>query len=88
MQKTLSIVVPCYNEELAIRPFYDEVLRVSKKLKDVELEFVFVDDGSRDRTLAEIQKLRKEDKRVRFVSFSRNFGERSGASGWVGVCKG
>ena len=78
MQKTLSIVVPCYNEELAIRPFYDEVLRVSKKLKDVELEFVFVDDGSRDRTLAEIQKLRKEDKRVRFVSFSRNFGKEAG----------
>lgn len=88
MQKTLSIVAPCYNEELAIRPFYDEVLRVSKKLKDVELEFVFVDDGSRDRTLAEIQKLRKEDKRVRFVSFSRNFGKEAGLLAGLEYAKG
>lgn len=75
MKHTLSIVVPCYNEEKVVRIFYEAVNEAMRELKDVELEFVFVDDGSRDGTLGVMQKLHAKDKRVHFVSFSRNFGK-------------
>ena len=58
MKKLLSIVVPCYNEDLAVPKFYDEVVKVCEEMEKrwvVEFEFVFVDDGSRDRTLAVIE---------------------------------
>ncbi len=78
----LSIIVPCFNEEAAIPYFYDEMSRVlgemTGKWKDFEAEYVFVDDGSKDRTLEEIKALREKDKRVRYVSFSRNFGKEAG----------
>lgn len=75
MRKLISIVVPCYNEELALKSFYDAVNKVSQEMADVNFEFVFVDDGSRDGTMHEIEKLRAKDERVKFVSFSRNFGK-------------
>lgn len=75
MKKLISIVVPCYNEEPALKPFYDAVDKVSREMSSVDLEFVFVDDGSRDGTMREIEKLRAKDERVKFVSFSRNFGK-------------
>lgn len=75
MKKLLSIVVPCYNEEPALQPFYKAVNAVSREMAALDFEFVFVDDGSRDGTLREIEKLRAQDERVKFVSFSRNFGK-------------
>lgn len=72
--KLLSIIVPCYNEEPALQLFYDAIQKVAPDLP-TELEFIFVDDGSRDGTLQKIQQLRAQDHRVRFVSFSRNFGK-------------
>lgn len=75
MKKLLSIVVPCFNEEPALKPFYEVVYKVSREMSEVDFEFVFVDDGSRDGTLKEIEKLREKDERVKFVSFSRNFGK-------------
>ena len=72
--KLLSIVVPCYNEEPALQLFYDAIQKVAPDLP-TELEFIFVDDGSRDGTLQKIQQLHAQDPRVRFVSFSRNFGK-------------
>ena len=75
----LSIVVPCYNEEEAIPIFYRETLKAVEPLKDeLEVEFCFVDDGSRDGTLKSIKKLCEMDERVHFVSFSRNFGKEAG----------
>ena len=74
-KKLLSVVVPCFNEELAILEFYKEIDKVSKKMKDLNFEFIFVNDGSNDNSLAIIKSLRKKDKRVRYVSFSRNFGK-------------
>lgn len=71
----LSLVVPAYNEEEALPIFYDEVMKVEKKLSDVELEFLFVDDGSRDKTLEVLRELNNKDNRVHYVSFSRNFGK-------------
>lgn len=75
MKKLLSIVVPCFNEEPALKSFYEVVDKVSREMSELDFEFVFVDDGSRDGTLKEIEKLREGDKRVKFVSFSRNFGK-------------
>lgn len=71
----LSLVVPAYNEEEALPIFYDEVMKVEKELVDVEIEFLFVDDGSKDKTLEVIRVLNEKDNRVHYVSFSRNFGK-------------
>lgn len=70
----LSIVAPCYNEEEAIPLFYKEFRAVLEKMR-ISYEFIFVDDGSTDGTLAAVKKLREKDKTVHFISFSRNFGQ-------------
>ena len=73
----LSIVVPCYNEEENIPAFYREVRAAAASLPGVETEYLFVDDGSADGTLAAVKKLAAEDRAVRWLSFSRNFGKES-----------
>lgn len=75
MKKKLSVVVSCYNEEEVLPLFYEEMNKISKKMKSIDFEFIFVNDGSRDNTLDVIKKFRSKDKRVRYVSFSRNFGK-------------
>lgn len=72
-----SVIVPCYNEEENVAPFYEELLKHVSFMaeKNIELELLFVDDGSRDRTVQEVKKLREKDERVHLVSFSRNFGK-------------
>lgn len=76
--KKLSIVVPCYNEQEAAPIFYDTVHGMENKLSSVELEFIFVDDGSKDGTLDVLRGLHAKDERVHYVSFSRNFGKEAG----------
>ena len=76
--KKLSIVVPCYNEQEAAPIFYDTVHGMEEKLSSVELEFIFVDDGSKDGTLDVLRGLHAKDERVHYVSFSRNFGKEAG----------
>ena len=77
--KKISIVVPCYNEEESLPLFYEEVNKVTEQMKKkAEFEFVFVNDGSKEKTLEELRKLAKKDKRVRYISFSRNFGKEAG----------
>ncbi len=71
----ISIVVPCYNEQEALGIFYNETCQVIKSMEDVSVQFVFVDDGSSDNTLKVMRKLAKNDKRVKYLSFSRNFGK-------------
>ena len=71
----ISIIVPCYNEEESMPLFYDEICKVSKEFKKVDFEYIFVNDGSRDRTLDIARELASKDKRVRYISFSRNFGK-------------
>ena len=75
--KLLSVVVPCYNEEENIKDFYDELFRNDSFFKDknLEIEVVYVDDGSKDKTVEEVRKLREQDERVHLLSFSRNFGK-------------
>ena len=77
-KEKISIIVPCYNEEEALPIFYKEINRVSKEMKNVDFEFLFINDGSRDKTLDILRDLSKNDKRVRFISFSRNFGKEAG----------
>lgn len=74
----ISIVVPCYNEEKTIPIFYKEMNKVIDKMKKLEFELIFVDDGSSDNTLKVCRELSREDKRVKYVSFSRNFGKEAG----------
>ena len=75
MKKLISVVVPCYNEEQAIPYFYEEIKKVSKKMNYVNFEYIFVNDGSIDKTLKVLKDYSKKDKNVRFISFSRNFGK-------------
>ncbi len=76
-KKLISAIVPCYNEEEAIPFFYEEITRVAGEMTNVDFEFLFVDDGSKDNTLGVLRELAKNDARVRYISFSRNFGKES-----------
>jgi len=75
MNPEISIVIPCFNEEEAIPIFYEETLKVLKTMQLSSFEFVFIDDGSSDRTLEVLKEISAKDKSVHFVSFSRNFGK-------------
>ena len=72
----ISIVVPCYNEEKNINNFYEEMIKTLEKVKEnYSYEIIFVNDGSNDQTEIEVKKVRKTDKNVILISFSRNFGK-------------
>ncbi len=90
MKKTMSIIVPCYNEQESIVLFYNEILNVEKSIKNVIFEIVFIDDGSTDKTLQILRTLAQSDPKVKCVSFSRNFGKEAaifaGLNYCVGVC--
>lgn len=74
----ITIAVPCYNEEPALGLFYEAVSAVAAEMSYVEFEFLFIDDGSRDKTLEKILELSRQDSRVKYISFSRNFGKEAG----------
>lgn len=88
MKKLLSVVVPCYNEEEAIPYFYKEICKVSNQMSEVEFEYIFIDDGSKDKTLELLEEYSKKDKRVRFISFSRNFGKEAAMIAGLEYSKG
>ena len=71
----ITVIVPCYNEQESLPLFYKEIVKVAKKMKKVNFEFLFINDGSKDKTLDILRDLSKKDKRIRYVSFSRNFGK-------------
>ncbi len=79
--KKISVVVPCFNEEESIPLFYEETLKHIKALCNESLisdyEFIFVDDGSSDRTIQCLRDLSDKDSNVHYISFSRNFGKES-----------
>lgn len=74
----ISIIVPCYNEEEALPIFYKEINALSQKMDSIDFEFLFIDDGSYDNTLEILRKIAKKDKRVKYYSFSKNFGKEAG----------
>lgn len=73
----LSVIVPCYNEEENVALFFEELTKNDPFFRDkgLEMEVIYIDDGSKDRTVDEVKKLREKDDRVHLVSFSRNFGK-------------
>ena len=75
MKKKMSIVVPCYNEEEALPLYYEAMKKNEKKMDYVNFEYIFVNDGSKDKTLDILRELAQKDKNVRYISFSRNFGK-------------
>lgn len=74
-KKKISVVVPCYNEEEVLPSFYEEISRVAEKMDFLKWEFNFIDDGSADGTLNIIREFALKDERVKYISFSRNFGK-------------
>ncbi|MCR5730089.1 MAG: glycosyltransferase family 2 protein [Ruminococcus sp.] len=90
--KLLSIVVPCYNEQEVLPMFYDEITKVTdnmaKTYPELEFEYLFINDGSKDNTLNILRTLSERDKRVRYISFSRNFGKESGMYAGLQNAKG
>lgn len=85
--KKLSLIVPCYNEEEALPLFYEEVTKVLKTL-DEDYEIILVNDGSKDKTLAEMEQLAKKDKHIIYLSFSKNFGKESAMYAGLGNATG
>lgn len=77
-KEKISIVVPCYNEAESLPIFFKEITKVAKEMKKVDFEFLFVNDGSKDETLDILRDLANKDDRVRYISFSRNFGKEAG----------
>ena len=84
----LSIVVPVFNEEANLPRFHDEVVRVMQSLGGCDSEFVFVDDGSRDRSFHVLEDLRVRDHRVNALRFPRNFGSHIAIAAGIDYCRG
>ncbi len=73
----VDLIVPCFNEEQVVELFYTETSKVIKDISGYEFSFIFVDDGSRDKTIDILKSLAEKDSRVKYISFSRNFGKES-----------
>lgn len=85
MKSLISVVVPCHNESLGIRHLYEALCN---SLVDNSFELIFVDDGSKDDTLGVICSLAEEDDRVKFISFSRNFGHQKAIKAGIDYAQG
>ena len=91
MSDLISIIVPCYNEQEAIPHFYQAIVDESDNMRKkygVGFEYIFVDDGSKDRTLDMLKKYAERDSRVKYISFSRNFGKEAAMYAGLKASKG
>jgi len=90
--KLVSVVVPCYNEQEVLPMFYDEITKVTDQMSrdypELTFEYLFINDGSKDKTLEILRSLALRDERVRYISFSRNFGKESGMYAGLENAKG
>lgn len=90
--KLVSVVVPCYNEQEVLPMFYDEITKVTDQMAkdhpELTFEYLFINDGSKDNTLEILRSLALKDERVRYISFSRNFGKESGMYAGLENAKG
>lgn len=75
IQKELAVIVPCFNEQAVLPRFYREMSKIAAQLTGLNLNILFIDDGSNDSTLQLIKDIKKNDDRVNYISFSRNFGK-------------
>ena len=84
----VSLMVPCYNEQEALPFLYDALCKVMEECAQYEYELIFVNDGSRDKTLSLLKELAVKDSRVRYISFSRNFGKEAAMYAGLSAAKG
>ena len=84
MKATVTLIVPCYNEEESLPFFYNAVCDVARQLPDYRISLLLVNDGSKDGTLKVMRELAARDERVQYLSFSRNFGKE--AAMYAGFC--
>ena len=87
-KEKISVVVPCYNEQESLPLFYKEINKISNEMETVEFEFMFINDGSKDKTLELLRGFAKKDKRVRYISFSKNYGKEAGMYAGLNNAKG
>ena len=73
--KKITILVPAYNEEESLNALYERISKIMNSMENYEFELLFINDGSKDKTLSMIKELRSKDNRVCYVDFSRNFGK-------------
>ena len=85
--KKVSFIIPCYNEEEVLPLLYQRLNNVSNELKDYECEFIFINDGSKDKTEEIVENLNKNDNRVKLYSFARNFGHQAAVSCGIHRCE-
>lgn len=86
--KTLSIIIPCHNEEENVNLFYSETKKAFNKNNKYKLEFIFINDGSYDNTLIELKKLIENNNDIKIINFSRNFGKESAIYAGLKNCSG
>ena len=90
--KLISVIVPCYNEQEVLPLFYQEIMKISREMQtehpELDFEYLFIDDGSKDLTLQILRELSKKNSRVRYISFSRNFGKEAGIYAGLQGAKG
>ncbi|MBR4009748.1 MAG: glycosyltransferase family 2 protein [Clostridiales bacterium] len=84
----VSLMVPCYNEEEALPYLYDALCKVMDECSKYEYELIFVNDGSRDKTLSVLKNMAEKDSRVHYISFSRNFGKEAAMYAGLDAAKG
>lgn len=81
--KKVSVVIPMYYEEDVAQECYNRVVKVLKSIKDYEYEIVFVNDGSKDKTLEILENISKKDSNIKIISFSRNFGHQAAVTAGI-----
>ena len=86
--KTVSVVISAYNEEGNVAELYKQLNAECKKIKNIDFEFLFVDDGSKDNTLNEVKKHQKDDSRIKIVQLKRNFGHEIAMTAGMDYAKG
>ncbi len=84
----LSIVVPCYNEEEVIDIFYNNLIENINEIPDIDYEIIFIDDGSTDKSIDKIKLLKNKNKKISYISFSKNFGKEAAMYAGLQASKG
>jgi glycosyltransferase involved in cell wall biosynthesis len=85
---SLSVIIPVFNEEANVLPLYERLKKVCESLEETSVEFLFINDGSTDRTLEVVKGLSKSDHKVGFIDLSRNFGHQIAVTAGIDNCRG
>ncbi|MEH7010047.1 glycosyltransferase family 2 protein [Neobacillus niacini] len=86
--KLVSIVVPCYNEDESVNLFYSVVNPILAEIKEIKYEFIFVNEGSKDKTIQIIKELTNRESNGRYINFSRNFGKEAAMLAGIEAARG